>query len=253
MTDAGSKPWWLMPWLVFDTETTGFDPEQGHRIIELGAVEFDNGEVSGKWGTLLDPERELPADTTRITGIRPADVRGQPKFGAVAEEFVGRFRGRLIVAYNAEFDRRFLLHELARVGIEMPPDLSWIDPLVLARQLHKGRGKMKLGLVAERLGIPLEEAHRAVADAECTGLVLRGLADEGNLPADLDEFLDLQEQWAAEHAAQRRKWRRRDNGDTVTGKLTGPRNSLGVDYPHNEVELDPVRYMFLRAAGRARR
>lgn len=247
------KPWWLMPWLVFDTETTGFDPEDGDRIVELGAIAFDDGEISERWGTLIDPERDLPADITRVTGIRPEEVVGQPIFAAVAQRFADMMRGRLIVAYNAEFDRRFLLHEFALAGVDMPPELNWIDPLVLARQLHKGRGKMKLGLVAGRLGVPLQEAHRAVADAECAGLVLRALAEEANLPPDLDELLDLQEQWAAEQAAQRRKWKGRDQSDQMRGTLTGPRNSLGVNYPHNEVDLDPVRYMFLRAAGRARR
>ena len=245
-----ATPWWLQPWAVLDTETTGLNPEGGDRIVELGVVLFDNGEVGQRWGKLIDPLMPLPADTTRITGIQPEDLQGAPTFSAIAEEFVALLQDRLLVAYNAAFDRGFLLHELARAGLSLPTGARWIDPLVLAKQLHKGRGKMKLGAVAKRLGIPLDEAHRATADAECAGLVLRALADDGSLPTDLDEFLDLQEQWAAEQEASRAGWRNRRGTQSISIDTTGPRNALGPGYPYSD-ELDPIRYMFLRGTGRA--
>lgn len=242
--------WWLQPWAVLDTETTGLNPEGGDRIVELGVVQFDGGEPGQRWGKLIDPECPLPADTTRITGIKPEDVAGQPTFEALADAFLEVLGSRILVAYNAAFDRGFLLHELARCGRALPIGARWIDPLVLAKQLHKGRGKMKLGIVAKRLGIPLEEAHRATADAECAGLVLRALAEEGQLPADLDAFLDLQEQWAAEQEASRAGWRNRRGNQSISVDTSGPRNALGPGYPFSD-ELDPIRYMFLRGTGRA--
>lgn len=242
--------WWQQPWAVLDTETTGLNPEGGDRVVELGVVLFDNGAVSDRWGVLIDPEMPLPADTTRITGIKPEDLVGAPVFSAVSDHFLKLLDGRLLVAYNATFDRGFLLHELARVGQSLPSGARWLDPLVLAKRLHKGRGKMKLGIVAKRLGIPLEEAHRATADAECAGLVLKALAEEANLPGDLDEILDLQEQWQAEQEAARAGWRNRRGSQSISIDTGGPRNALGPGYPYSD-ELDPIRYMFLRGTGRA--
>lgn len=239
--------WWELPWAVLDTETTGLNPETGDRIIEIGVVLFDDGEVSDNWGVLIDPERDLPERVTEITNITPADLAGQPTFDKIADKFLSLLEGRILVAYNAEFDRGFLIHELARSGRQLPPSAHWLDPFVVAKKLHKGRGKMKLGIVAERLGIPLQEAHRAVADAECAGLVLKALAEEGNLPADLETFLVLHEQWQAEQYAKQAHWGRPKGPIAVNS--SGPSNSLGPGYPHAK-ELDPIRFMFLRGSTR---
>jgi DNA polymerase III subunit epsilon len=247
---VSTKPWWLQPWAVLDTETTGLNPEGGDRVVELGVVLFDNGEVVDRWGVLINPEIELPAVTTRITGIKPEDLTGAPVFSAVTDHFLSLLEGRLLVAYNVAFDRRFLLHELARVGRTLPLDARWLDPLVFAKRLQKGQGKMKLGIVAKRLGIPLEEAHRATADAECAGWVLKALAEEANLPADLDEILNLHEQWQAEQDAASAGWRSRRSNQNISSDTSGPRNALGPGYPFSD-ELDPIRYMFLRGTGRA--
>ncbi len=240
--------WARMPLAVLDTETTGLEPEQGDRVIELGVVLFDEGEVSQRWGALIDPERPLPKDATRVTGITEADLAGKPVFSAVAQEFVALLEGRLLVAYNAAFDRGFIIHELARCDLSLPDGATWLDPLVFAKELQKGQGNMKLGTVAKRLGIPLEEAHRATADAECAGHVLIALSDQ--LPDGLEELLDQQEQWEAAQAAQRASWRNRRRGNQATvAATTGPTDALGPGYPHGD-ELDPVRFMFLRGTGR---
>jgi DNA polymerase-3 subunit epsilon len=216
-------------------------------VVELGLVLLDDGAVVERWGALLDPERALPEDVTRITGIKPEDLRGAPTFAAIAPALRARLQGRLLAAYNASFDRGFLLQELHRCGAE-PPDAAWVDPLVMAKQLQRGQGKMKLGVVAERLGIALEEAHRAVADAECAALVLLALAEQ--MPADLDATLDQLEAWEAAQNAARAGWRRSPRGGTG-GAIAddGPRDALGPGYPHGD-ELDPVRFMFLRGTGR---
>lgn len=240
--------WARGPIAVLDFETTGLDPERGDRVVEIGVIHFDDGEVSDRWGTLIHPEMELPADTTRITGIRPDEVATAPRFVDIVDDFRARLEGRLLSAYNASFDRGFLLHELARCDRKLPDGAQWVDPLVLARQLQKGQGNMKLGTVAKRLDIDLQEAHRAVSDAECAGWVLIALAAE--VPADLGEALDLHEAWEAAQNAQQSAWRNRRGGGTLAAVQDGgPSDALGPGYPHGD-ELDPVRYMFLRGTGR---
>ena len=247
--DAPTVPWHQGPLAVIDTETTGLNPDQGDRIVELGVVLFDSGEISDRWGVLIDPERPLPADTTRITGIKPEDVAGQPRFADVADRFLELIAGRLLVAYNASFDQVFVVEELARASRSLPDSAIWLDPLVFAKEIQRGQGNMKLGTVARRLGVPLDEAHRATADAECAGWILLALADE--LPAELSELLDLQERWGAKQQAERAPWRsrRRRGALSLAVDTDGPRNGLGPSYPHSN-ELDPVRHMFLRGTGR---
>lgn len=240
--------WARSPIAVLDTETTGLDPARGDRIIELGVVLFDDGVVSERWGTLLDCGMPLPLETTRVTGIQPADVVGKPSFAAVVDDLLQRLEGRLLVAYNASFDRGFLLHELSRCNRTLPDGAQWMDPLVLAKELQKGQGNMKLGTVAKRLGIELLEAHRAVADAECAGHVLMALALE--MPESLSEALDLHEAWEANQNASRAVWRGKSRSTTgVGGGDVTAEEGLGPGYPHAD-ELDPVRYMFLRGTGR---
>lgn len=252
MTEPASfLPWHLGRLAVIDTETTGLSPELGDRVIEVAVVCFEQGEVVRRWSTLLDPGVPLPAETVRITGITDADVRGKPTFGAVVAEIEELLRDRVPVAYNADFDRKFLAHEFARCGAQLPPH-DWLDPLVIARQLQQRTSEvrlgMKLGQVAQRLGIPLEEAHRAEADAECAGRVLVALVKGAQLPNDLADMLELQERWAAQEP-KRGAWRARKDGDLLAAKYDGAANELGAAYSLSN-ELDPWRYLVLRAAGR---
>jgi DNA polymerase-3 subunit epsilon len=228
------KPWFHQPLAVLDTETTGLSPQNGDRVVEVAVIAFDDGQVTDRWSQLIDPGSPLPADTVRITGITQADVDGQPSFAAIAPELHKRLQGRILVAYNAGFDRGFLLHEFNRVGMSMPRGSRWLD--------HK------LGTVAKRLGVNLEEAHRAAADAECAGWVLIKLAEL--LPADFAEVLDLHEKWEAEQEAERAVWKSRQQGRGSKGPVAAtssdlPINTLGPGYAHGD-ELDPVRYMYLR-------
>lgn len=245
---AAEKPWYLQPLAVLDTETTGLSPQNGDRVVEVAVIAFDDGQVSDRWSQLIDPGAPLPADTVRITGITQADVDGKPSFADIAAELHRRLQGRILVAYNAGFDRGFLLHEFNRAGLSMPRGSRWLDPLVFAKQLQKGQGNHKLGTVAKRLGVNLEEAHRAAADAECAGWVLLKLAEL--LPADSAEVFDLHEKWEAEQEAERAVWKSRQQGRGGKGPVAAassdqPVNVLGPGYAHGD-ELDPVRYMYLR-------
>ena len=156
--------------LVLDTETTGLDPRQGHRVIELGALEVVNRRITGR--TLhfyLDPEREIDAGASDVHGLTWDDLRGKPKFRDVAAEFLDFARGAEWIIHNAAFDLGFLDAELALAGL--PPCSAVygkvIDTLSLAREAFPGK-RNSLDALCERFGI--DNAHRslhgALLDAE---------------------------------------------------------------------------------------
>lgn len=251
-TPVDALPWHHLPMAVLDTETTGLAPEAGDCVIEVAVIHYEGGVETARWSTLLDPGQPLHPDVTRLTGITPEDLRNQPRFADVADTLLEQLRGRVLVAYNAPFDRNFLIHEFARVGKTLPEGARWIDPLVLARQTQKGQGAMKLGMVAKRLGVTLDEAHRAMADTACAAKVLFAMAANAGLPEPLDELLDIQERWEAAQEAERAGWRSRQQQGRGNKPLVDdgtPRSALGAAYAHGD-ELDPVRYMYLRLAGR---
>ena len=100
--------------VVLDTETTGIDPSQGHRVIEIGCVELENRRFTGKtYHQYINPEREIEAEAISIHGITNQFVADKPVFSAVAPEFLDFIRGAELVIHNAPFDVGFLNHELA--------------------------------------------------------------------------------------------------------------------------------------------
>ena len=173
------------PLAVIDTETTGRDPSRGDRVIEIGIVYFDRGEVSARHSLLVDPGIPIPADSTAVHGITDAHVKGKPRFDAIVREVIGLLAGRIPVAYNAGFDRGFVFSEMRKAGValnndrSLPPALrnnvEWIDPLVWARALQTNAKGYKLGEVAARLNVSIVQAHRATDDAEAAGQVLFAL------------------------------------------------------------------------------
>lgn len=224
--------WRDQPFVVVDVETTGLDAATD-RIIEIGIVRFEGGLVVERYGQLLDPERDVPEEVVRLTGIKPEDLVGQPKFVDVAAEVHQRLAGGVIVAYNLSFDRGFIARELERAGLGWPLAAE-LDPLVFVRQLHRNQGSKKLGAVAARLGITLENAHRAVDDSEVAGRVLLALADQ--LPAHLGDLVALQRQWETLQAAEQLRWRR--NRENSAGLLDDP--SAAADDPDGRPSLGPA-------------
>jgi DNA polymerase-3 subunit epsilon len=174
-----------LPLAVIDTETTGKDPQRGDRIIEVAVVHFDKGVVTHRYAQLVDPTVPIPAESSAVHGITDADVKGQPKFEAIAKQVAQWLEGRVPVAYNASFDRMFLYAEMRRAGLApstqlsvppaLRPNVEWVDPLVWARIAQPEAKGFKLGMVAERLGVSLVNAHRATDDAEAAGTVLLAL------------------------------------------------------------------------------
>lgn len=178
-------PWHMVPLAVIDTETTGKDPARGDRIVEVAVVHFDHGEVTGRHGMLVNPGIPIPAEAAAVHGITDEQVKGEPRFDALAPKLIELLRGRVPVAYNAGFDRGFIHSEMRRAGhaptrtVASPPALrtgcDWIDPLVWARALQTNSRGFKLGEVAARLNVTLSNAHRATDDAEAAGQVFFAL------------------------------------------------------------------------------
>ncbi len=159
---------------LIDVESTGLDP-LADRVIEVAlAVAEPDGRISASRSWFVNPGREITAEITEITGITNEDVMGAPTFGAIAHELAALMPGDAIpAAYNAPFDRRFISAEWSRLGREIPPflrhNVEWLDPLVWVKFLDKyakGKGRFKLAISAERMGISVETAHRALADVE---------------------------------------------------------------------------------------
>jgi len=151
--------------LIIDTETTGLYPEQGHRIIELAGMEVVNRRSTGRtFHFYLDPEREIDFGASEVHGRTWDDLKGKPKFGDIAAEFVDFSRGAEWVIHNAPFDIAFLDYELGRAGFASCADVhsSVIDTLALARDMFPGK-RNTLDALCERFGI--DNAHRTLHGA----------------------------------------------------------------------------------------
>ena len=209
-----ATPWMDIPLAVIDFETTGTDSTVD-RVIEIGIVCFDNGEITEREGLLVNPQMPVPEESRAIHGITDEELAGAPVFAEVLPHVMKLLKGRLPVAYNADFDAGFLHNEIARAKgalgeLELPPaarpETVWVDPLVWSREILKDLKSKRLGSVCEHFGIPLEQAHRATGDAEATGRVLMALA--GQMPTGYGELIRLQKRYAAFQNANRAAWQR---------------------------------------------
>jgi DNA polymerase-3 subunit epsilon len=209
---AGFEPgaeWATSPFVVVDFETTGLDANVD-RIIEIGAACFRNGVLEESKFWLVHPGIPIPPETTEITGINDEMVKDALPFAQVIQDVLPFLEGRIPVAYNYFFDSRFLWAEARRAGLQasapaLAQDGVWIDPLVWARELQKDEKGHKLVDVAARLGVPLENAHRASHDAEATGHVLLKLASK--MPTRYAELLRVQKRYAATQDLDMAAWR----------------------------------------------
>lgn len=174
--------------VLFDTETTGFDPKTGDRVIEIAAIELENDLPTDKqFYALLDPERDIPADSTRVHGITNAHVEGKPKFADIADKMLEFFGDSPLVAHNAPFDFTFIDAELERIGRPPLEKSRMIDTLVLAKQRFPGMPN-SLDALCRRFEIDLSarSTHNALLDCkllaevyvELTGGRQRGLTLE---------------------------------------------------------------------------
>jgi DNA polymerase-3 subunit epsilon len=154
--------------IVLDTETTGLDPAQGHRLVELGCVELLNRIPTGAtFHAYLNPERDMPAEAFAIHGLSADFLKGHKRFVDVADEFLGFIGDAPLVIHNAGFDHGFLNAELKRIARAPIARERLVDTLMLARRKHPA-GPNRLDDLCARYGIDnsRRSKHGALLDAE---------------------------------------------------------------------------------------
>jgi DNA polymerase-3 subunit epsilon len=157
--------------IVLDTETTGLEPEQGHRIIEIGCVEMVERRLTGNnFHQYLQPDRQIDAAAIEVHGITNEFLADKPRFQEVARDFIDYVRGAELIIHNAPFDVGFLDHELAMCAEESRKivDLCQVtDTLVMAKHMHPGQ-RNSLDALCKRYAIDNShrELHGALLDAE---------------------------------------------------------------------------------------
>jgi DNA polymerase III subunit epsilon len=154
--------------IVLDTETTGLDPVEGHRIVEIGAVELINHVATGRtYHQYVDPKRPMPAEAFAIHGLGDDLLRGKPVFAAIAVDFLNFIGEARLVIHNAAFDMKFLNAELAIAGHAILPATRAFDTVALARQKFPG-SPASLDALCRRFGIDnsAREKHGALLDSE---------------------------------------------------------------------------------------
>ncbi|HEY3950107.1 DNA polymerase III subunit epsilon [Phenylobacterium sp.] len=161
--------------IVLDTETTGFEPTLGHRLVEIACLEIDDFIPTGRsFHTYIDPCRDMPADAERVHGLSAAFLRGKPRFEApeVVDAFLDFVGEAPIVAHNAGFDRNFINHELGVVNRVHLHESRWVDTLALARVRFPGMHN-SLDALCKRFKISLSERekHGALVDAKLLAAV----------------------------------------------------------------------------------
>lgn len=155
--------------IVLDTETTGFEPSQGHRMVEIACLEIDDFVPTGRsFHTYIDPCRDMPPDAERVHGLSGVFLRGKPKFEhpEVVDAFLDFVGDLPLIAHNASFDRNFINHELGVVNRHPLHESRWIDTLALAKTRFPGMHN-SLDALCKRFKISLadREKHGALIDA----------------------------------------------------------------------------------------
>ena len=154
--------------IVLDTETTGFEPQEGHRIVEIGGVElFNHMPTRRTYHQYINPERPMPKEAFDVHGLGDDFLRDKPVFKQVGQAFLDFVGDARLVIHNAAFDMRFLNAELGWAGLPGVPNSQALDTLVIARQRFPG-SPASLDALCRRFGIKnsAREKHGALLDSE---------------------------------------------------------------------------------------
>ena len=185
--------------IVLDTETTGFDPKTGDRLIEVGCIEIEDLLPTGRmYHTLVYPERLIPPDAIRVHGITDDKVKDAPKFAEIVIDLCDFIGDAPIIAHNAQFDRNFIDHEFGRCGRALFPEDRWIDTLKLAQARFPGMAN-SLDALCKRYKISLVERslHGALIDARLLAEVYLELKGGKERRLDLSSARSVATQVAA--------------------------------------------------------
>ncbi len=156
-----------MKFIAFDLETTG-TVAGIDQIVEIGAVKFENGEVTAVYSTLIDPLKPIPPGASAVNGISNDMVRGKPTIDKILESFSEFCSDYPMVAHNAPFDAQFLIADYKKHEFSTPAGII-LDTLPIARKIFPGLPNYKLGTLVQHLKIPATDFHRAEEDATYCG------------------------------------------------------------------------------------
>ena len=175
--------------IVLETETTGFEPHLGHRLVEIAALEIEDFLPTGRsFHAYIDPERDMPPEAERVHGLSAEFLKGKPRFAdpEVAHAFLDFVGEAPLVAHNAAFDRAFVNWELGLAGLPDLPDARWVDTLALARRRFPGM-QNSLDALCKRFRISLSERekHGALIDARLLAAVYLELSGGRERALDL--------------------------------------------------------------------
>jgi DNA polymerase-3 subunit epsilon len=178
----------MMREIVVDTETTGLDPQQGHRLIEVGCVELINRMRTGQFfHRYLNPDREVPAEAAEIHGLSAEFLADKPRFAEIADDLIAFLGDAPLIAHNAMFDLAFLNCELERGGRQALSYTRLIDTLLLARRKHPaGPNRLEDLCACYAVDSSRRTKHGALLDAELLAEVYIELLDARQTQLVLD-------------------------------------------------------------------
>ncbi len=176
--------------VVFDIETTGLDKEKC-KIIEIGAVKIENGQITDKWSAFVDPKTPIPKEITELTSISDSMVQNAKTFEEQIDDFITFCDGSIMVAHNADFDMSFIKRQSEECGRSF--NMPYVDTMVLSRCMFPHQNRHNLDALCKNLGVINEHHHRAVDDADATAKafikMLEILRSKGH--TDLSQFNNI--------------------------------------------------------------
>jgi DNA polymerase III subunit alpha, Gram-positive type len=151
---------------IFDTETTGLNPNAGDRIVELAGLRVRGGQRGAKFEALVNPAREISPQAFAVNKITPEMLKHAPGIGIVMPKFLDFIQGSYLCSYNLEFDLSFLNNELKIIGLSELTGCASLDILTMAKRLMPNEQRYALWFIADKLGVKSRQEHRAFSDVE---------------------------------------------------------------------------------------
>ncbi|MDP4034414.1 MAG: DNA polymerase III subunit epsilon [Pseudorhodobacter sp.] len=213
--------------IVLDTETTGFEPSEGHRIVEIGAIELFNHLPTGRtYHQYLNPERPMPKEAFEVHGLGDDFLRDKPFFKTVAQAFLDFIGDATLVIHNAAFDMKFLNAELKLAGLSLLPFDRALDTVLMARRKFPG-SPASLDALCRRFGVDntARDKHGALLDSEILAEVYLELIG-GRQP---DLVLAPRQTAASDRPVIEAGWRPRPRPTPLTARITEAETAAHAD------------------------
>jgi DNA polymerase III subunit epsilon len=205
--------------IVLDTETTGFEPSEGHRIVEIGAVEIFNHLPTGNtYHQYINPERPMPKEAFEVHGLGDDFLRNQPVFKSIGQAFLDFIGDAQLVIHNAAFDMKFLNFELTKADLPAIPMARATDTLMMARRKFPG-SPATLDALCRRFGVDnsAREKHGALLDSEILAEVYLELVGGRQPDFGLNTASETNKPTAAQTASD---WRPRPRPTPLPSRLS---------------------------------